>query len=470
MRALAAISPDEDLFEVRDVEGYRYSLSTRIGQGAQGIVYEVANGWMAVKVVRTAHDAEGVALRERIANVRRFPIEDLPIARPIATLAAPQTGYVMRLMTGMVPISCLMRPRQPPTSVRSWYLETGGVRRRLVILARIARSLAQLHALGLIYGDPSPSNLLVSADSAADEVRLIDADNIQAPEPAAAFRLFTPGFGAPELVQGEAGNSFATDVWSLMVIAFNVLVLNHPLVGELVDQGDPDLEDAAFRGNLPWIDEPHDDRNRARENSALNRDVVLSPALQRIFEACFGAGRTTAAARPSAAEAAAAFAKAARMMVTCAECQSGYYVSAATCPWCEARRPPVVLVGLHRWDGEADDPLRGAVGASIATVMGPDSPCRVSSALLALDEDDPAAGFAVLLELSERGIKVRALDGGAYEVRSPDGLTERPIPPAGVLLPLPEPGAASWRIHTGPLDRPHMFCTFQALEGGYAAR
>jgi hypothetical protein len=89
---------------------------------------------------------------------------------------------------------------------------------------------------------------------------------------------------------------------------------------------------------------------------------------------------------------------------------------------------------------------------------------------LGINEDDPAAGFAFLLELTDRGIKVRAADGRAYEVRSPDGLTEHSIPPSGVLLPLPEPGAASWRIHTGPLARPHVFCTFQALEGGYAAR
>lgn len=470
MTAPNATAPLLDLTEVRDVEGYVYPLSTRIGQGGQGVVYDAVNGWMAVKLFRTARGVGGDALRERIAAVRRLPIEDLPIARPIATLAPPRTGYVMRLMTGMVPISHLMRPDHKATSVRSWYLETGGLRRRLVILERLARTFAELHALGLTYGDPSPNNLLVSADAIADEVRLIDADNLQAPESVGTSRLFTPGFGAPELVRGEAGNSFASDVWSLMVIAFHVLVLNHPLVGELVGQGDPDLEDAAFQGELPWIDDPSDDTNRARENAGLSREAVLSPGLRRVFEACFGAGRTTPAARPSAAEAAAAFAKAARLMVTCEECQSGYYVSAAICPWCAARRPPVVLVGLHRWDGEADDPLRGAVGASITTVMGPDSPCRVSSALLALDEDDPAAGFAVLLELTERGIKVRAVDGGAYEVRSPDGLTERPITPAGVLLPLPEPGAASWRIHTGPLDRPHMFCTFQALEGGYAAR
>jgi eukaryotic-like serine/threonine-protein kinase len=470
MNALTVTTALLDLTEVRDVEGYVYPLSTRIGQGGQGVVYDAVNGWMAVKLFRTGRGAATEALRERIAAVRRLPIEDLLIARPIATLAPPHTGYVMRLMTGMVPISRLMRPDRSATSVRTWYLDTGGLRRRLVVLERLARTLAELHALGLTYGDPSPNNLLVSADTIADEVRLIDADNLQTPEAAAASRLYTPSFGAPELVRGETGNSFASDVWSLLVIAFQVLVLNHPLVGEFVDQGDPDVEDAAFRGELPWIDDPTDTTNRARPNAAMSREVVLSPGLRRLFEACFGAGRTSPAARPSAAEATVAFTRAARMTVTCSGCQSGYYVSAATCPWCGTRRPQAVILSLHRWDGEADDPVRGAVGRSTTVVLDPAAPCRVSSALFGIDEDDPAVGFACLLELTDRGIKVRAADGGTYEVRSPDGLTERSVPPSGMLLPLPEPGSASWRIHTGPLARPHVFCTFQALEGGYAAR
>lgn len=470
MTVARTASPFADPTEVRDVGGYVYPLAARIGQGAQGVVYGAVNGWLAVKLVRAGRGTVADALRERIAAVRRLPIEELPIARPVATLAPPHVGYVMRLMTGMTPIKQLMRPVQRDLPLSTWYLESGGLRRRLVLLEHFARTLAGLHALGLTYGDPSPNNLLISADPSRTEVQFIDADNLRFHDRAAGPGIFTPQYGAPELVRGEATNTSAADMWAFLSIAFQVLVLGHPMIGQVVDEGDPELEDSAMRGELPWIDDASDDRNRADPRGAMPRAVVLSPALQHLFESCFGAGRTNPSARPTAARAAVAFGRAARMTIQCTTCTASFYVTADNCPWCGARRAATVLAALHRWEGDGEAPLQGGLGSPEVIVLEDGRRHVVDSSMVGVSPDDPALGFRLELQSAERGVCVRTLDGRRHEVRSPDGLTARPLPPEGCELPTPTARMSSWRIHMGPLTQPHTYCTLHLLEGGHAAR
>src|SRR6266446_8136535 len=58
----------------------------------------------------------------------------------------------------------------------------------------------------------------------------------------------------------------------------------------MVNDGEPELEEQAFAGFFPWIDDPEDDRNRAR--FGVPRAWVLSPRLVETFLRTFGQGRT----------------------------------------------------------------------------------------------------------------------------------------------------------------------------------
>lgn len=461
---------------VRDAAGYVYPLGAMIGRGGQGVVHESVHGWMAVKRFTRTTGRSPEELQQRIASVRRLPLEHLAIARPLSVLVAPDSGYVMRLLTGMDPIRRLIRPPAGETRVREWYQELGGLRRRLRLLGRLASTFAELHALGLTYGDPSPTNLLVSADVAASEVRLIDADNLRVVNPSSTARIFTPGYGAPELLQEAAGNTVASDVWAFAVVAFEVLTLQHPFIGAEVDEGEPELEDAAHRGELPWIDDPDDPGNRAAPGQGLPRAVVLSPVLRRLFQQCFGPGRLAPEARPSAAEFAVAFRNAESMTLRCRRCSGGapttYYVSGTACPWCGQRRPPVVLARVGRWDPEAEVPLEGAYGPTRLQVLeeGEDGSITlgpVQVATMAMGE--PAATSILLVRLTGSGVEVRSRDGHSYDVRAPDGLTVQPLKPGGVRLPLPQEGDASWRVHADALERPHPFLSLTYVAGGHGA-
>jgi hypothetical protein len=81
----------------------------------------------------------------------RQPLEGLPIAHPLALITQPQPGYVMELMDGLAPMTELMQVATDALMSDdglSGYVKTGGLLRRLKMLARLARVLAELHGRG----------------------------------------------------------------------------------------------------------------------------------------------------------------------------------------------------------------------------------------------------------------------------------------------------------------------------------
>jgi serine/threonine protein kinase len=334
-------------------------------------------------------------------------------------------------------------------------------------MGRFASALAELHAAGLVYGDSSPNNFLASEDPGEHEVRLIDADNVRVVGSPEASVVFTPAYGAPELVRGSAPNTIASDVWALFAIAFQVLTLNHPMVGDLVANASPSVEDAALAGELPWIDDELDSRNKS--STGLPRSLVLSPRLRRLARQCFEKGRQDASARPSAAALSAAFRSAARLTLRCATCEGSFFATEADCPWCGAHRHSFTMLTVNRWDPDAESPLDGGVGSVERVAL---------SAEEELDLEDKDRGLVSHRELSvdcrvsvtARGLHVWPRGGSAISVRSPDGTTERQVGATGVLLPVARSRAECWRVHLGRLDEPHLFLTAEHVPAGHAAQ
>ena len=209
--------------------------------------------------------------------VGRLPLDGLAVARPIEQLRPPHVGYVMELFTGMVPIRSLMRPPKGTSSVTEWYSRGGGLSRRLRLLARVAGVLSELHGRGLVYADLSPNNVFVSASPEANEVRLIDTDNVHSAT-AEGRSIYTPRYGAPEVVRRKTMSNSLADCWTFAVMAFQTLALVHPLLGDEVQYGEPAMEQKALEGGLPWIDAEDDGSNRSSDG--IPREIVLSPMLR----------------------------------------------------------------------------------------------------------------------------------------------------------------------------------------------
>lgn len=164
---------------VVDEQNTVYELEQKLGEGGQGRVYSIKGGRKAIKLIPDKSAVRRDRLRRQLSQVRMlFDIQKLPIAMPLEMLQPPHVGYVMELLTGMIPISKLTYLPQKIECPVTWYLQGGGLRRRLILLAKSAEALSQLHGKGLVYADPSPNNIFVSSDLDANEIRFIDADNL----------------------------------------------------------------------------------------------------------------------------------------------------------------------------------------------------------------------------------------------------------------------------------------------------
>lgn len=345
---------------VEDQYGQAYELTGRIGEGGQGVVCTTNYPNVLVKIARASTEEKRANWAGKISALMRQPLEGLPIARPTALIIKPQPGYVMELMDGLVPMADLMQTSADALMSDdglSGYIKTGGIFRRLKILARLARVLADLHGRGLAYGDLSPTNIFTSQSLEYAEVWLIDADNIASQSRDGHQGVFTPDYGAPEILRGESGINTLTDSWSFAVIAYRFLTLAHPLKGDGVLEGEPEREDSALRGELPWVDHPTDDSNAI--SVGLPREMTLNAPLRALFEKCFNVGMNIPGDRPSLSEWADTFEAATGHCDQCASCSSSFfYTSKHICPFCDHEQDKSQTILLQEYRYMPPDLLR----------------------------------------------------------------------------------------------------------------
>lgn len=192
------------------------------GEGAQGIVFsaEVSGAQMALKWY---HPAAATTQQRQLLN------RIVAAGSPHTAFLWPQElvhidgregfGYLMPLRpVSFVPFSALMtRAADAPFSV------TAAAGREM------AHAFLQLHARGFCYRDLSFGNLFL--DPLSGRIVIADNDNIAVDGSAAGGILGTPRFMAPEVVRGAAQPGIASDLYSLAVVLFYLLMLHHPLEG-----------------------------------------------------------------------------------------------------------------------------------------------------------------------------------------------------------------------------------------------
>jgi eukaryotic-like serine/threonine-protein kinase len=193
-----------------------------LGAGGQGEVYKARLGGEAVALkwffpqMATPEQRAAIEMLVR----RRAPSENF--LWPLELASAPQVqgfGYVMRLRPPRFKnIVDLMKRRAEPTF------------RALAIAGfNLAHEYLQLHSQGLCYRDISFGNAFFDPDTG--DVLICDNDNVAVDGAATLGVLGTPRFMAPEVVRGEARPSTQTDLFSLSVLIFYMLLVHHPLEG-----------------------------------------------------------------------------------------------------------------------------------------------------------------------------------------------------------------------------------------------
>ena len=346
--------------KVADRKGTVYTLTGKVGEGGQGMVCKTDLPGVLIKIQTDKNPSKKKEWAGHIKWLMRQDFTGLKIARPLETIARPASvnGYVMELMDGLEPLekslehSFLQLAENEEDSLQG-YRNTGGLKRRLMLLAELARTLAGLHAKGLAYGDLSPANIFVSESVDHHQLWLIDCDNICISERAGHGDVHTVGYAAPEVVKGESGVNMATDSWSFAIIAMKFLSHTHPFEsGVAVEDGDPDVEmKRAMEGELPWIYDEIDESN-AWARSGLPLEIVTTKLIRCLFHQCFGLGRTDLSARPSMAGWADAFEAACALMHECCnpDCRISFiYNENRACPFCDTVQPEYNSVVLKHY-------------------------------------------------------------------------------------------------------------------------
>lgn len=421
-----------------------------LGQGGQGVVFRTKKDpGLAIKLVTDESgnpltDEESVEkYSKRFKRFRLLPLpERLNISVPAAVLQN-NAGYVMQLLSEMVPFSHFWLDGKSaeniaPDDIPAWlsampeneakkivhYYKTGGLRRRLHALYKCSSLLARLHGNGMVYGDISPNNIFISEGLDDSSVWLIDADNIRFEITTGGSAVYTPKYGAPEMVQGKDGGRPASDCHAFAVVAFYLLSLIHPFIGEKVDgtdegdwaddkNEDENIEEKAYAGLFPWVDDQSDNTNSS--DNGLPRSLLLTEKLTTIFERTFGPGRTSPLLRPTIYHWPEALAQATDMTVTCPGCSMNYYYDFMhpetdnhNCPYCKAQRPQVLILESYRWNGPSK-PLNAPCWRYIREISLDSEisiPRRAFDEFRMVDSDKTE----IIISLTEKGFLIKKSD------------------------------------------------------------
>ena len=298
--------------KVIDMYGHIIHIKDKpLGQGGQGVVCRTKDKNIALKLLvkdgKLVENKQDYAkYKERINDVSVLKIEDdINICRPEIILQEPLCGYVMKLLNDLSPVSELIY-----TSIdgeyKDYLISDGNLKKRLEVLIDLARVLARLHSKGMIYGDLSPYNVFYSKKDLFSKVWLIDCDNLHMHYEYVPT-VFTPQYGAPEIIKETSANTQFSDCFSFAILAFKILTANHPFINDYNSESDSDGWDASETPNNNQSDiDANDVTWLCDKNSNAPSDIInfikrsVPHNLMDLFDSTFNEiGRNCPTTRPS---------------------------------------------------------------------------------------------------------------------------------------------------------------------------
>jgi DNA-binding helix-hairpin-helix protein with protein kinase domain len=340
-----------------------------LGRGGQGVVYKTKNADTVIKIALNndkpiKNEKHIKIFHQKIKKLIYKPLpNDITIAKPLVVLK-DEAGYVMHLLNGMKVFSELLPQelkKEDTSKIKipvflkelsekdnrsaiyfAYYHQTGGLRKRLYTLSRLAIILYRLHSRGMVYFDISHNNIFINSDD-IPLVYLIDADNIEY-ESVNKDVVYTPNFEVPEVVNGEP-NSTYSDIYAFGILSFLTLTTTHPFDGTGLEENDWDSDEGGKKEKweLPWIEDSNDDSNKSR--AGLKGSLTISQELYTLFHQLFEEGKNDKYKRPTLPIWIESLEKAACKTIKCLDCGMSYYDDAfKICPYCDAKKPKRVII------------------------------------------------------------------------------------------------------------------------------
>lgn len=212
-----------------------------------------------------------------------------------------------------------------------WFIETGGIRKRLSILISLAEQLADYHRQNKVYKELVPE--YVDIESTRWDVKAVvpKTDYI-----VSGFEniFINASHAAPEVVNRRMPNTPMSDCYSFAILAHELLAFCHPFVGDVVAEGKYSMDDA-MRGILPWIDDREDSLNRLTRRKY--DCFFTTPKIRQLFRQTFEDGKDDPIRRPPMYQWIDALYDAISFLKHCPHCKTDYIYSTKDdcCPFCD---------------------------------------------------------------------------------------------------------------------------------------
>ncbi len=196
----------------------------------------------------------------------------------------------------------------------------------------LANSFLGLHAMGYCYRDISFGNVFFEPNTG--EILICDNDNVAVDGATEGGVLGTPRFMAPEIVRGEARPSMQTDLYSLAVLLFYMLMVHHPLEGKRessIKCLDLPAMNKLYGTDPLFIFDPNDDSNRPVEgfhDNALTFWPLYPVFIRDLFTKAFTIGLHDPQMRIRESEWRAAMARMRDAIIYCPKCGAENFYSA----------------------------------------------------------------------------------------------------------------------------------------------
>lgn len=272
--------------------GKEVRVVRQLGSGGQGVVYEIRYGGVPKAFKWFFQDAM-LEKKEFIENLRRNIQAGPPNKGKLDSKSAiflwPQDmvqtsdgglGYVMDLCPAgwLQFMDILIDPGQ----VKDYY------RRVVDVSLSLIDSFNVLHNAGLCYQDINDGNFFMDPSARQLCVAICDCDNVAPPNVDIGI-LGHPDFMAPEVVMRQSKPTIQSDLHSLAVLLYFLLIFAHPLVGKRGARRDEETDMHLFGTNPLFVFDLTNASNRPLENDENSRInwSCLPSHMKSIFRRAF---------------------------------------------------------------------------------------------------------------------------------------------------------------------------------------
>jgi DNA-binding helix-hairpin-helix protein with protein kinase domain len=270
----------------------RGSVGEFLGQGGQGAVFraDFGTGVYAIKWYHNHYIDIDTNLKDRLVRAIARGAPDHRFLWPLELVFRPEQpgsfGYVMGIRPGEFrSIRELLAP--PPNRIEL------SLEKRFFVCWQIADSFLSMHANGFCYQDINFGNFFIHPSTG--QVMICDNDNVNV-DGGEASVYGTRKFMAPEIVRRETFPNSRTDLYSMAVLFFYVLIGWHPLDGKREAEAQiltPDLEQALYGTDPLFIFDAGNDANgpvSPLHDMLVCRWNTLPASLRSLFQKAFGPG------------------------------------------------------------------------------------------------------------------------------------------------------------------------------------